>query len=132
MISKFTKNSKIHQALDCLYRLPMDPTELKRAINFTDSFSKFDAMVINPLINERFAVRKDLKYFITPSGLEKLMNLGQIKQRIPNSTKVIGSGTYDGAELRKSVERPGADDHLKYPSRQNNRLHYRDGRVEYV
>ena len=132
MISKFTKNSKIHQALDCLYRMPMGPTELKRAINFTDSTPKFDAAIINPLINERFAVRKDLKYFITPSGLDKLMDLGQIKQRIPNASKVLGSGTYDGAELRKSVERPGADDHLKYPSRQNNRLHYRDGRVEYV
>jgi hypothetical protein len=132
MISKFTKNSKIHQALDCLYRMPMGPTELKRAINFTDSTPKFDAAIINPLINERFAVRKDLKYFITPSGLDKLMDLGQIKQRIPNSSKVIGNGIYDGAELRKSVERPGADDHLKYPSRQNDRLHYRDGRIEHV
>ena len=132
MISKFTKNSKIHQALDALYRLPMGPTELKRAINFLDSTAKFDATIINPLINERFAVRKDLKYFITPSGQDKLMDLGQIKQRIPNTSKVVGNGTYDGAELRKSVERPGADDHLKYPSRYNDRLHYRDGRVEYV
>lgn len=132
MISKFTKNSKIHQALDCLYRLPMGPTELKRAINFLDSTAKFDATIINPLINERFAVRKDLKYFITPSGLDKLMDLGQIKQRIPNASKVVGHGTYDGAELRKSVERPGADDHLKYPSRYNDRLHYRDGRVEHL
>ena len=98
MISKFTKNSKIHQALDCLYRMPMGPTELKRAINFTDSTPKFDAAIINPLINERFAVRKDLKYFITPSGLDKLMDLGQIKQRIPNSSKVIGNGIYDGGD----------------------------------
>jgi hypothetical protein len=132
MISKFTKNSKIHQALDCLYRLPMGPSELKRAINFSDSTSRFDASIIVPLINEKFVVRKDMKYFITPLGQDKLMDLGQIKQRIPNSSKIVGSGTYDGAELRKSVERPGADDHLKYPSRMNDRLHYRDGRVEYV
>ena len=61
MISKFTRNSKIHHALDALYRLPMGPTELKRAIDFTDSTSRFDATIVNPLINERFAVRKDLK-----------------------------------------------------------------------
>ena len=132
MISKFTKNSKIHHALDCLYRLPMGPTELKRAINFTESTSRFDATIVNPLINERFAVRKDLKYFITPLGQDKLMDLGQIKKKLPSAGKVVGTGSYDGAELRKSVERPGADDHLKYPSRQNDRLHYRDGRVEHV
>ena len=132
MISKFTKNSKIHHALDALYRLPMGPTELKRAIGFTESMPRFDATIVNPLINERFAVRKDLKYFITPHGQDKLMELGQIKKKLPNSSKVIGSGHYDGAELRKKVERPGADDHMKYPSRQNDRLHYRDGRVEHV
>lgn len=132
MISKFTKNSKIHQALDALYRLPMTPTELKKTINFTDSTSKFDASIVVPLINERFAVRKDLKYFITPLGQDKLMDLGQIKQRIPNASKIAGSGHYDGAELRKNVERPGADDHLEYPSRRGDNLYYRDGRVGHV
>ena len=132
MISKFTKNSKIHQALDCLYRMPMNAVELKLAIKFNESNPRFDASIILPLINERFAVRKDLKYFITPHGQDKLMELGQIKKKLPNSSKVIGSGHYDGAELRKKVERPGADDHMKYPSRQNDRLHYRDGRVEHV
>lgn len=132
MISKFTKNSKIHQALDALYRLPMGPSELKKAINFMDSTTKFDASIIVPLINERFAVRKDLKYFITALGQDKLMELGQIKQRIPNASKIAGSGHYDGAELRKSVERPGADDHLKYPSKRGNNLYFRDGRVDHV
>lgn len=132
MISKFTKNSKIHQALDCLYRLPMNGMEIKKTINFSDSMSKFEASIIVPLINERFAVRKDMKYFLTPAGQDKLMELGQIKQRIPNSSKVVGSGTYDGAELRKNVERPGADDHLEYPSRRGNNLYFRDGRVEAV
>jgi len=132
MISKFTKNSKIHQALDCLYRLPMNGMEIKKTINFSDSMSKFEASIIVPLINERFAVRKDMKYFLTPSGQDKLMELGQIKHRIPNSSKVVGTGTYDGAELRKNVERPGADDHLEYPSRRGNNLYFRDGRVEAV
>lgn len=132
MISKFTKNSKIHQALDCLYRLPMNGMEIKKTINFNDSMPKFEASIIVPLINERFAVRKDMKYFLTPAGQDKLMELGQIKQRIPNSSKVVGSGTYDGAELRKNVERPGADDHLEYPSRRGNNLYFRDGRVEVV
>ena len=132
MISKFTKNSKIHQALDCLYRLPMNGMEIKKTINFSDSMSKFEASIIVPLINERFAVRKDMKYFLTPAGQDKLMELGQIKQRIPNSSKVVGTGTYDGAELRKNVERPGADDHLEYPSRRGDNLYFRDGRVEAV
>ena len=132
MISKFTKNSKIHQALDCLYRMPMNAVELKLAIKFNESNPRFDASIILPLINERFAVRKDFKYFITPMGQDKLMELGQIKQRIPNFSKVVGTGTYAGEELKKSVERPGADDHLKYPSRRGDRLYYRDGRVEAV
>lgn len=132
MISKYTKNSKIHQALDRLYREPMAPGELRRAIEFKESMSKFDASIIVPLTNDRCILRKEQKYFITPRGQEKLMELGRIKKYLTPVTRHIGSGPYDGAELRKSVERPGADDHFKYPSRRNNWLYYRDGRVEVV
>lgn len=44
---------------------------------------------------------------------------------ISNSTS---TGTYAGAELH-TYARPGAADALALPSRMNNRLHYRDGRV---
>ncbi len=44
---------------------------------------------------------------------------------ICNSTS---TGTYAGAEL-SSYARPGAADALALPSRMNDRLHYRDGRV---
>lgn len=44
---------------------------------------------------------------------------------ICNSTS---SGTYVGAELT-SYARPGAADAMALPSRMNDRLHYRDGRV---
>ena len=42
-----------------------------------------------------------------------------------NSTS---TGTYAGAELT-SYARPGAADAMALPSRMNDRLHYRDGRV---
>lgn len=39
------------------------------------------------------------------------------------------SGTGD---MRPKAMRQGSQDHEKFPSRMGNRLHYRDGRVEYL
>lgn len=41
-------------------------------------------------------------------------------------------GIYDGADLKPTVQRAGAYDGLKHPSRIGDKLHYRDGRVEHV
>lgn len=39
-------------------------------------------------------------------------------------------GSYHPTELSAPAIRPGADDHMKYPSRSGNTLTYRDGRIE--
>ena len=41
-------------------------------------------------------------------------------------------GSYHPAELSEPAVRHGADDHMKYPSRNGNTLQYRDGREEKV
>lgn len=41
-------------------------------------------------------------------------------------------GSYHPAELSAPAIRPGADDHMQYPSRNGNTLQYRDGREEKV
>ena len=41
-------------------------------------------------------------------------------------------GSYHPTELSAPAIRPGADDHMKYPSRNGNTLTYRDGRTEKV
>lgn len=39
-------------------------------------------------------------------------------------------GSYHPTELSAPATRPGADDHMKHPSRSGNTLRYRDGREE--
>ncbi|MGQ2992742.1 hypothetical protein [Variovorax sp.] len=46
----------------------------------------------------------------------------------PRTTR--STGTYNGAELRPTVTRPGAMDAFELPSRVGSRLRYRDGRVQ--
>ena len=41
-------------------------------------------------------------------------------------------GPYRGTELSAPCMRPGSMDAMRLPSRMNNRLHYRDGRVEVI
>lgn len=47
-------------------------------------------------------------------------------RRIGNATS---QGTYNGAEVCMPALRTGADDALQVPSRINDRLYFRDGRV---
>jgi len=41
-------------------------------------------------------------------------------------------GSYHPHELSAPATRPGADDHMQYPSRRGNTLCYRDGREERI
>lgn len=42
------------------------------------------------------------------------------------------SGVYHCPELSLPAVRPGADNHMEYPSRRGNTLYYRDGRTERI
>lgn len=131
-VSRYIKNSKLHQALDVLSRMPTGESELKRKINFTASVPRFNEAVLMPLTNDKFVTRLHMLYKITPLGEEALQELGRIKSVLPATTKFVPDGSYDGKELSVACVRPSGDDHFMHPSRRNDMLYYRDGRVEAV
>jgi hypothetical protein len=131
-ISRYIKNSKLHQALDVLSRMPIGESDLKRKINFSASVPRFNEAVLIPLTNDKFVTRVHMLYKITPLGEEALQELGRIKVMLPATTKFVPEGDYDGGELSMACVRRSGDDHFQCPSRRDNMLFYRDGRVEAV
>lgn len=129
---RYIKNSKLHQALDALSRQPLNESELKRKINFTASVIRFNQNIVVPLVNDKFVTRVHMLYRITPLGEEMLQDLGRIKAVLPATTKFVSEGDYEGKELSMACVRTSGDDHFMYPSRRNDSLFYRDGRVEAV
>ncbi len=134
MISKYTKNSKIHQALEALSFLPVDAIELRRKIQFRESMQRFEHYIVLPLTSDKLIKLTDYKFVITELGLERLSELGTVKKVlaptparnfIPEKVE-----TYRGDELKPQQMRPEANIHFGFPSRIGNTLHYRDGRVE--
>lgn len=131
-VSRYIKNSKLHQALDALSRESLNESDLKRKINFTASVPRFNESVLIPLTNDKFVTRVHMLYKITPLGEEALQELGRIKVMLPATTKFVPEGDYDGKELNMACVRPSGDEHFQFPSRRDNMLFYRDGRVEAV
>jgi hypothetical protein len=133
MISKYTKNSKIHQALEALAFFPMDANELRRKISFRESMQRFEHYIVAPMTSDKMVKLVDYKFVITDIGLNRLEQLGSVKKSLPPTPprtfvpeKVEA---YRGNELREQTMRPEANTHLGFPSRIGNSLHYRDGRV---
>jgi hypothetical protein len=131
-VSRYIKNSKLHQALDALSRESLNESDLKRKINFSASVPRFNEAVLIPLSNEKYITRVHMLYKITELGEETLQDLGRIKSVLPPTTKFVPKGDYDGKELSMACVRPSGDDHFHCPSRRNDMLYYRDGRVEAV
>jgi chemotaxis receptor (MCP) glutamine deamidase CheD len=131
-IPRYIKNSKLHQALDALSRQPLNESELKRKINFTASVIRFNQNIVVPLVNDKFVTRVHMLYKITPLGEEVLQEMGRIKVMLPATTKFVSEGDYDGKELSMACVRPSGDDHFHCPSRRNDMLYFRDGRVEAI
>ena len=130
MKSKYTIGSKIHQALCKLETGGMEPSSLRKAIDFKESSSIFDRAIIQPLSNDGMIQRMDMNYYITPEGVSRLDNMGRFfKSRLAKKEKVEWK-PYVFKDT-PSV-RPHADDHFKHASRRGNHLYFRDGRVEYV
>ena len=129
MISKYTRGSKIHRALAHLGILPREPLELVKLINFNESSSRFQKQILEPLKNDGFAKWVGDKFTITELGKEKLLEMGQIKTRLPNTDSKPKHIPLNLRDYLSPIFRPGADDHEKYPSRSGNFLRYRDGRV---
>lgn len=128
--ARFIRNSMLHRALDVLSHAPLNELDLKRSIGFAASAPRFNQHIIIPLTNNNMIKRREAVYHLTQAGEDTLQTLGRLKIRMPSTTKFVPIGSYDGKELRVSVVRRGADDHLSLPSRVGDSLHYRDGRVE--
>lgn len=129
----YKRGTRVHLVLDRLARLPISINNFRSEMSFTESMSRINESIVEPLIRSRYMEMFEDVYRITPAGLEKLHELGFVKPRLtPAATINRMTGHYDGKELRVSVERAGADDHMKHPSRRDGNLYYKDGRVETV
>lgn len=128
--AKFIRNSMLHRALDVLSHSPLNELDLKRSIGFAASMPRFNQHIMIPLTNNFMIKRRETLYYLTTAGEDTLQTLGRLKIRMSSTTKFVPTGSYDGKELKVSVVRHGADDHLKFPSRVGDSLHYRDGRME--
>ena len=129
MISKYTRGSKIHRALAHIGILPRDPLELVKMINFAESSSRFQKQIIEPLKNDGFAKWESGKFVITEKGKEKLLEMGQVKTRLPGIDSKPKHIPLNLRDYLSPIFRRGADDHEKYPSRVGDSLRYRDGTV---
>ncbi len=126
------KNSGAHKALQTMRLGPRSLTEIKLAIEYKQSVERFQAEVMNILSNGGFVKRHNERFYITERGENTLIEYGAPRKIHRNTIHHIPGPSYDGLEILITVQRPGADDHMQYPSRRGNRLFYRDGRVEDV
>jgi len=129
MISKYTRGSKIHRALAHLGILPREPQELSKMINFSESSARFQKQILEPLKNDGYVRWEGNKLTITEHGKDKLLEMGQVKIRLPNIEARPQHPPLNLRDYSSAVTRPGADDHERYPSRVGDILHYRDGRT---
>jgi hypothetical protein len=130
MKSKYTRGSLIHQAIESLDRMPRSPEQLRTSLD-NISIKRFNEYVTEPLVRDGFALIKENMMYLTALGREKFSELGMCKTRLPPSHRAeLIRTVYEGKELQAAAVRVGADDHMRFPSRVGNRLHYRDGQVE--
>lgn len=129
--SKYTRGSSIHRTLELICMMPGTKEEMKLKIT-KESMPRFLDVCINPLLADKFIVKKGDVYHPTDAGQARLESLGVTKRHLPprkNKNWMEGI-MYTGEELTMKPIRPGADDHEKFPSLMGNTRHWRDGRVE--
>jgi hypothetical protein len=130
MKSKYTRGSLIHQAIEALDRQPRSSLQLRTALH-NISIKRFNEYVTKPLLRDGLALLNGDVMYLSILGREKYSELGMCKSQLPPSHRAeLLKTTYEGAELKMAAVRRGADDHTRFPSRVNNVLIYRDGRVE--
>lgn len=127
-----TKNSMAHKALFCMRLAPKNLTEIKTLIDYKQSTEKFTGTVMNILTNGGFVRRRDERFYITERGENTLIEYGAPRIVVRGTIHHIPGPSYDGLEILITIQRPGADDHMKYPSRRGEKLYFRDGRVQDV
>ena len=133
IVSKYSRGSYIHRALEHLSRRANTPDKLRREIASV-SIARFQETIIDPLVNDGFIEKVGLSYQVTPKGEAKLVELGPVKEKLPPTfagarKNNVFAGIYDGKELKPQQNRMEGNDHLALPSRVDDKLYYRDGRV---
>ena len=131
--SKYSRGSYIHRALERIEREPQTRDRLRREIASV-SIARFNESIIQPLITDGFATIDREVLMITEKGRAKYEELGPVKDKLPPTfagarKNNVFAGTYDGKELRPQQNRLEGNDHLALPSRVDDTLYYRDGRV---
>ena len=130
MKSKYTRGSLIHQAIESLDRIPRSPEQLRTSLD-NISMQRFNQYVTGPLVADGLALIKENVMYLTAKGREKFSELGMCKTKLPPSHKAeLLNSVYEGKELKVAAVRAGADDHMRFPSRVNNTLRFRNGTVK--
>jgi len=133
---KVVANAGSHRILYALSFGSCTSKELKNIVGAINSLARFDGEYMERLVSNGFVKRFGEGWLLTPSGEEKLEELGPARGvRRRNGQKhqlLMDRPNYDPKMDMPPPMRPGAEDFLKYPSRVGNYLYYRDGRVEQV
>ena len=130
-ISRYTRGSAIHRTLELICMAPGTKESMKLKIT-KESMPRFLDVCINPLLADKFIVKKGDVYYPTEAGQARLNDLGTTKKHLPprKNKNWMENIVYTGEELTMRPIRPGADDHERCPSLVGNTRTWRDGRKE--
>jgi hypothetical protein len=131
IVPKYTRGSAIHRTLELICMVPSTKEEMKLKIT-KESMPRFLEACINPLLAEKFIVKKGDVFHPTDAGQARLETLGFTKKHLPHrkNKNWIDKVAYTGEELTMKPIRPGADDHERCPSLVGDTRYWRDGRKE--
>jgi hypothetical protein len=111
--------------------VPSTKEQMKLKIT-KESMPRFLEACINPLLADKFIVKKGDVFHPTDAGEARLDTLGFTKKHLPHrkNKNWMDKVVYTGEELTMKPIRPGADDHERCPSLVGDTRYWRDGRKE--
>lgn len=129
------RNAGSHRILFALTEGFRTSKELKNIVGAINSISRFDGEYMARLIDSGLVERVGDLWRLTDAGSDRIAVLGPpegyCKKKERGLPNYLEREVYD-PKGDQPTYRPGALDHLKYPSRIGNKLFYRDGRVEEI
>ncbi len=132
---KVVRNAGSHRILYALSFGARTSKDLKNVVGAINSVSRFDGEYMARLVDGGFVERDPYGWRLTEMGWYKLGQLGPAKGYMPKGkeepTTYRDRPPYD-PKTNQPFLRPGAEDHLKCPSRMGNRLVFRDGTVKEI
>lgn len=133
---KVVANAGSHRILYALSFGVQTSKELKNIVGAINSVARFDGEYMERLVSNGFVRRHPDGWMLTPSGQEKLDELGAARgvrrRNLQKHQLLMDRETYNPRLETRLPMRPGSEDFLQYPSRVADTLYYRDGRVEHM